>query len=140
MNYGGNSLVRADMALARHRPLSVWQSLTHGTATAPKGHNMSAQGKQPRAPRQTMPCVVGLRHARPRLRSPGLRIAESAQSPERAQQMANQTNTDSQARTIRDQNECRTTWERVIYHAPLRVGKPPLRSVAFVAPFQGFWD
>ena len=76
--------------------------MTHGTVTAPKGHNMSAQGKQPRAPRQTMPCVVGLHHARPRLRSPGLRIAESAQSPERAQQMANQTNTDSQARTIGD--------------------------------------
>jgi hypothetical protein len=54
--------------------------------------------------------------------------------------MANQTNTDSQARTIRDQNECRTTWKRVIDHAPLRVGKVPLRFVAIVAPFQGFWD
>ena len=68
---------------------------------------MSAQGKQPRAPRQTMPCVVGLHHARPRLRSPGLRIAESAQSPERAQQMADQTNTDSQTRTIRDRTHAK---------------------------------
>jgi hypothetical protein len=140
MNYGGNSLVRADMALAPYRPLSVWHRSTRGTATAPKGHNMSAQGKQPRAPQEIVPCVVGSQHARPRLRSPGLRVAESAQSPERAQQRADQTNIDSQTRTICDQNECCTTWERGIDHAPLRVGKPPLRSVAIVAPFQGFWD
>jgi hypothetical protein len=51
---------------------------------------MSAQGKQPRAPRKALPCVVGLHHAESRLRSPGLRMVESAQSPDRAQQMAGQ--------------------------------------------------
>ena len=105
MNYGGNSLVRADMALAPYRPLSVWHRSTRGTATAPKGHNMSAQGKQPRAPREIVPCVVGLHHAQSRLRSPGLRMVESAQSPGRAQQMAAQINTNTQAGIIRDRNE-----------------------------------
>ena len=68
----------------------------------PEGAKHVSPGKQPRAPRKALPCEIGLHHARPRLRSPGLRMAESAQSPERAQQMANQTNTDSQARTIGD--------------------------------------
>jgi hypothetical protein len=81
---------------------------------------MLAQGKQPRALREIVPCEIGLRHALPRLRSPGLRMAESAQSPERAQQMADQPDTDSQTRTSHDQNECRTASRRVVDRAPLR--------------------
>ena len=48
---------------------------------------MSAQGKQPPAARKALPSVVRLHHARPRLRSPGLRIDKNTASPERAQQM-----------------------------------------------------
>ena len=82
---------------------------------------MSAQGKQPRAPRKALPCVVGLHHDRSRLRSPGLRMVESAQSPERAQQMAGQINTDAQAGIIRDKNECRSTPGDTIERAPLNL-------------------
>ena len=99
--------------LPQYRPLTVRQSSTRGTATAPQGHNMSAQGKQPRAPRQATPSVFGSPHARPRLRSPGLRIAHSAPSPERAQQMADQINADWQTGSIGDQNECGTTSHRI---------------------------
>jgi hypothetical protein len=105
------------MSLPQYRPLTVRQSSTRGTATAPQGHNMSAQGKQPRAPRQATPPVFGSPHARPRLRSPGLRIAHSAPSPERAQQMADQINADWQTGSIGDQNECGTTSHRVVGRA-----------------------
>jgi hypothetical protein len=128
MSFSGRSLVRADMALAQYRPLSVQQRPTRGTVTAPKGHNMSAQGKQPRAQREALRCVVGLHHARPRLRSPGVRMAGSAQSPERAQQMAGQTITGSQTRTICGGDQFRTTSERTIDRAPLRVASGNRRT------------
>jgi hypothetical protein len=100
--------------------------------TAPKGHNMSAQGKQPRAPRQALPCVVGLHHAQPRLRSPGLRTVISAQSPERAQQMAVQKNTDSQNGSIHRDDQCQTTSRRNLERALLRVA-----SRGTAAPVRG---
>jgi hypothetical protein len=139
MSYIGHSLLWTDMLLPQYRPLTVRQSSTRGTATAPQGHNMSAQGKQPRAPRQATPSVFGSPHARPRLRSPGLRIAHSTPSPERAQQMADQINADWQTGSIGDQNECGTTSHRVVGRASCsvqRVGNRHIGPWRLLRPFR----
>jgi hypothetical protein len=104
---------------------------------------MSAQGKQPRAPRKALPCVVGLHHTQSRLRSPGLRMVESAQSPERAQQMTSQINTGAQAGIIRDKNECRTTPGYTIERAPLRCASEGDRRTGpwrLLRPFRAIWN
>jgi hypothetical protein len=78
-----------------------------------KGHNMSAQGKQPRVLAEIVRCVVGLHHAGPRLRSPGFGNHNNTQSPEGARQMTNRTNTDWQTATITG-SEYRPTPQRTV--------------------------
>jgi len=97
------------------------------------------KGKQPRAPREATPSVFGSPHARSRLRSPGLRIAHSAPSPERAQQMADQINADWQTGSIGDQNECGTTSHRVVGRASCsvqRVGNRHIGPWRLLRPFR----